>query len=278
MPRVSVVMPTYNCARYLGESIDSVLDQSYKDLELIVVDGESTDNTDAIAASYAKDPRFVFIKKRSGIAGARNVGIRAAKGEFIIFLDSDDLLLEGTIAKQVAFMDSHKKCGICYANTIYFNTDTKKEVMTTYHNFSGDIFYYLKRNNFIHPSAVIATRKLCLETMYDETLPPHEDWDFVLRIALKGVKFYYIKEVLTKIRVRGGSTTTGNKDFKLARDVVGLKAKMVYWRQFKSGMNVYSLNGWWTIYRYLKFKIGAFLIGFPEAARYNRPVPNELVG
>lgn len=102
---VSIIMPSYNTAKYISESIDSVIEQTYKNWELIIVDDCSTDNTDEVVAQYA-DPRIIYLKneKNSGAAVSRNKALRAAKGEWIAFLDSDDLWEPTKLEKQLKFM------------------------------------------------------------------------------------------------------------------------------------------------------------------------------
>lgn len=105
---VSIVMPSYNTAEYIGASIQSVLDQTYQNWELLIVDDCSTDNTDAVVAGFA-DSRIRYLKneKNSGAAVSRNYALREAKGRWIAFLDSDDLWAPEKLEKQVAFMLTH---------------------------------------------------------------------------------------------------------------------------------------------------------------------------
>ena len=277
MPKVSVIMPAYNCADYLGEAIRSVLNQSHQDLELIVVDGASEDNIDDVIKKYEKDTRLIYRKMpKCSIAAARNCGIKLAQGELIAFLDGDDLFLRDKLSKQVKFFKKNKHFDICYTDSIYFNSDTGKEEPCTYYHFSGDIFCYIKRNNFIHPSAATARKKIFKENLFNEEIPPHEDWEFFLRLAYKGVNFAYMKEPLSKIRVREKSITRNVEIMNLARRVVGLMARD-YWKKFKKERSFTSIKGLKAILRYLKFKVGIFLMGFPKKDRFNRPLARNLV-
>ena len=103
---VSIIMPSYNTAKYIAESIKSVLAQTYADWELIIVDDCSTDNTDEVVAPFLSDSRIIYLKneKNSGAAVSRNYAIRVAKGKWIAFLDSDDLWLSDKLEKQIKFM------------------------------------------------------------------------------------------------------------------------------------------------------------------------------
>lgn len=275
MVKVSVVMPTYNTGKYIADSVESVLKQAYRDVELIVIDGGSTDGTDKIMERYISDGRVSYMKKPGyGISAARNAGIKIATGELIAFLDSDDIYLEGMIGTQVDHFRNHKNYDICYTNSIYFND--KKDILSTHYNFSGDLFYFLKRSNFIHPSAVTMRRRLSDNYLYDEKIPSHEDWDFFLRLARDGYIFHYIREPYVKIRVRPKSTTTNVSGMNDTRCIVGNKARG-YWREFKARMDPGSWDGWKSIFRYLKFKLAALVAGFPKRPCYNRPTPNEIL-
>ncbi len=270
-------MPSYNCAGYIDESIRSVLNQSYKDLELIVVDGGSLDGTDDVVKRYAARPNFIYMKKPGcGISAARNLGIKMAKGAWVAFLDADDLFAEDKILHQAEFLARHGEYPICYTNTFYINDDGTHQILSTYHNFSGDLLYFLKRNNFIHPSATMARKTVFDGALFDEGLPSHEDWDLFLRLALKGVKFGYIREPLTKIRVRRQSTTTNTPGMDNTRREVGLRAKRL-WGDFKEGIGIDTAEGRRALRRYMTFKLAALIVGFPRAGRFNRPTPPQLL-
>lgn len=105
---VSIISPSYNCEKFIGKTIDSVLAQTYENWELIIVDDRSTDNTDAVVAKY-NDKRIKYLKneKNSGAAVSRNKALREAKGRWIAFLDSDDLWLPQKLEKQIAFMEAN---------------------------------------------------------------------------------------------------------------------------------------------------------------------------
>ena len=113
MPRVSVVVPTYNCARFLGRTIDSALRQTYRDFEIIVVDDGSTDGTQALIAAYEESVRYVY-QTNQGASAARNAALSRASGEFIAYLDADDLWRPDKVIRQVEFLDAHSTCGFVH--------------------------------------------------------------------------------------------------------------------------------------------------------------------
>lgn len=114
-PRVSVIMPVYNTEKFVKRAIDSILGQTFQDLELIVVDDGSTDRSREIIGSYASDPRvrIVFNETNLGESGARNRAIPLAQGEFIAMMDSDDYSMPERLRKQVAFLDAHPEISFC---------------------------------------------------------------------------------------------------------------------------------------------------------------------
>ena len=114
MPKVSVVMPAYNYGRFLGEAIQSVLDQTFQDFELIVVDDGSTDNTKEVIGSFT-DRRIKYIYQQNrGVSTALNVGISASRGEYIALLDADDIWLPHNLEKGVEVLDEHAEVGFSY--------------------------------------------------------------------------------------------------------------------------------------------------------------------
>lgn len=120
---VSIVMPSYNTGQFIEESIKSVIDQTYQDWELLIVDDCSTDHSDEIVEPYLSDQRIKYLKneKNSGAAVSRNRALREAKGKWIAFLDSDDLWIDDKLKKQVSFMERH---GYHFSYTNYSEIDT----------------------------------------------------------------------------------------------------------------------------------------------------------
>ena len=278
MPKVSVIIPTHNCGRYLVESVESVLNQSLADFELIVVDDGSTDGTDKIMKPYLDDSRVKYIKKpeRRGLSAARNTGIEASIGDFISFLDADDMFVEGKIQRQLDFFEDRKQCGLCYTNEVYFKEGENKHLLSPRYHFSGDVFYFLKRSNFIHISTVMVRKEILRKDRFEESLRSHEDWDFFLRLSFKDVRFLYMKEPLSKIMVRSGSMTVDTRVMDASRRNVGLKGK-AYWGNLRMCMWPFGQAGVRSTLRYVKMKTKAFFIGFPGRACFNRPVPQELL-
>ena len=124
---VSIIMPSYNTAEFIAESIQSVLEQSYEDWELLIVDDCSTDNTDEVVKPYLSDERIKYLKneRNSGAAVSRNRALREAKGKWIAFLDSDDLWMPDKLSKQINFMEEHGY-SFTYTNYVEIDIDGKR--------------------------------------------------------------------------------------------------------------------------------------------------------
>jgi glycosyltransferase involved in cell wall biosynthesis len=213
--RVSVIIPTYQSAQFIRETIDSVLAQTYKDYEVIVVDGKSTDGTVEILKSYSNRIRIV-IQDGKGIANARNVGILMSEGEYVAFVDSDDVWLPDKLSIQVKFLDEKSsRVGLVYSDAWLFPEDDvgKTSYLANKRAFQigkprkGKITRQLFAENFI-PASTVMIRKFCFEEvgLFDESFMLCEDIDMWIRIA-KSFEIDYQDLVLAKIRLHLGSAT-----------------------------------------------------------------------
>ena len=206
MPCVSVVIPCYNQAQYLGEAIQSALDQSYRDFEIIVVDDGSTDNTSQVIASFGDAIRYVRQANR-GLAGARNTGIQAARGEFIGLLDSDDMWLPDYLAAMIQAFGDDRTIGAVYSGWHYIDAAGKMLPRTNIHIFPRDqVHHAMTSMNFVVPSGVVV-RRTCFEKLglFDETFGQAqgcEDWDMWLRV-LRDYAMVGVPQALVKYRTHG---------------------------------------------------------------------------
>lgn len=214
-PLVSVVIPTYNRANIIDKAIDSVLDQTYENLEVVVVDDGSTDNTEEVVTAY-DDPRvrYIPLEENQGANVARNTGIKEAKGEFIAFQDSDNIWDEEKIEKQVkAYMNSpedHKVvftivCGnLRKGGKIYV-----PEKWATPRN--GDIHNTIRKGSCVSTQGIF-TKKSCLEKVgyFDEEFPRLQDWELAFRLS-KHYKFKLVDEVMVEAYHDESSITEDNK-------------------------------------------------------------------
>lgn len=184
MPTVSVVIASYNRASLLKEAIDSVLTQDFDDFELIVVDDGSTDDTPELLRSYANI--CVVRQDRRGVSAARNAGVRRASGEFLAFLDSDDLWLAEKLSAQIAFFKTHPRAVICQTEEIWIRRGVRVNPRRRHRKYSGMIFERSVELCLVSPSAVMLERSLLDKVgRFDESLPACEDYDLWLRIACR---------------------------------------------------------------------------------------------
>lgn len=216
---VSVVIPTYNGARYIREAVNSALAQKYQPLEVIVVDDGSTDNTADVLKPVIDRIRYIK-KANGGPASARNAGIKEAKGEFIAFLDGDDVWESHKLTWQMpAFEDAN--VGLVYADASVIDVDGKLlENNSHLVKSEGLVFENLFRKNFI-PTSTVVVRKSCIEEAgyfdEDRELVSVEDYDLWLKIAARH-PIRYIDMILTKYRRHPHNISTD-----LARSYFGEK-------------------------------------------------------
>jgi glycosyltransferase involved in cell wall biosynthesis len=207
-PTVSVVIPSYNSARFVGEAIESVLAQSYEGFELIVVDDGSTDNTRDVVARYT-DPRVRYVyQENQERSAARNRGIREARGKYVAFLDADDLWLPKKLAEQVRLMESQPDVGLAYVGTYVVEEDGTPFFEQRCRHRGNVVRALLVEDNIVAGSASSAmVRRACFERagFFDESLSVCEDWDVWLRIA-SHYPVDFVDRPLVKVRTHGGST------------------------------------------------------------------------
>lgn len=207
---VSIITPAYNAAAYIAETIESVLNQTYQNWEMLIVNDCSKDNTAEIVQSYAaKDKRIKLInlKQNGGAAAARNTAIKNAKGRYIAFLDSDDLWKKEKLQKQIQFMQQNE-----YAFT-YISYEHFKE---TKENIQNQVQIQKSLN---YQQALKGNQIGCLTVMVDKkqipnihfTTQKHEDYILWLNILKQGITAYGIQESLALYRTGNSKSISGNK-------------------------------------------------------------------
>ena len=192
-PTVSVIIPTYNRAHLIGRAIKSVLNQTYQDFEIIVVNDGSTDNTEEVVKSFSdKRIKYIWHEKNKGAAAARNTGIKIAKGEYIAFQDSDDEWFPNKLEKQMKiFKKESPNLGIVYTG-FYRIKDSEKKYIPSHEivKKEGSIYEELLKGSFITTQSILV-RKECFKKVgiFDENLPRLQDWELVIRLS----KYYEFK-------------------------------------------------------------------------------------
>ena len=229
--KLSVIMATYNGAKTIRLSIDSLLNQTFKDFELIICDDASTDNTFEIISEYQKKyPRITVLHNETNLrAGAsRNRCIERAKGEYIAILDDDDLALPHRFATQIDFLDSHPEYALTGSNVYYFETNDLRVWGTTTFEGEQSSLAVLKGFAFVNPSTMF--RASVLKEVGGHTVSKitrrTEDYDLFCKLYAAGFKGYNIKEVL--LLYREDSQTIQRRKFKHRVDYVRLR---LFWRK-----------------------------------------------
>ena len=202
---VSVIIPTYNRARFLTQALDSVLQQTYQNFEIIVVDDGSTDNTSDVVSKYLSETVKYVFKKNSGPSAARNTGIRMARGGYIAFLDSDGLWDPCKLEVQIAAFSDDPAVGIIFSNARYIDEDglvCRESMAEKGYVFGGDFIREVAEYRFPHASDTVLLRRSVLHSneYFDESLRLAEDIDLWIRIALK-TKVGYLDQPLASVRI-----------------------------------------------------------------------------
>ena len=210
MPRVSIIIPTYNCARYIGRALDSVCAQTYKDYEILLVDDGSTDDTKDVSMQYGRKVTYLYQQNR-GVSAARNHAILKANGELFAYLDADDMWYPEKLERQVAFLDVHQECGMVHSEMsvineqdeilhLRFYEETKRSVP------QGHCVQQLLMRCHIQTLTVLERRSsFDLVGGFDERLPIAQDYLHWIMIAAEGQALGYLAEPLGKYRWRTGS-------------------------------------------------------------------------
>lgn len=207
-PRVSVIVPTYNRASFISAAIDSALSQGYENLEIVVVDDGSTDHTQQVLSAYEGQVRYIY-QENQGEAVARNTGIAASSGEFIAFLDSDDIWLPNKLTKQVNFLMNHPEIGMVASHAL--GIDQEGNVYTgPLCPYQGEGYVSVETNILRSPLPIdtLIVRRECLPSPYPFTPGVRfgADWEMCLRVGAK-YPIWFIAEPLAAVRFHGGNIT-----------------------------------------------------------------------
>ncbi len=195
MTQVSVIIPTYNRAQKVLRAVRSVLNQTFLDFELIVVDDGSTDDTAGVLSRYKEKIHYLY-QPNKGPSSARNLGVMESSGEYLAFLDSDDYWLPQKLATQIQFFHTHPQALICQTDEQWYRRGKRVNPKKIHMKPSGHMFEASLKLCLISPSAVMMKRWLFEQAGgFDEALPACEDYDLWLRIT-KDYPVYLIERPL----------------------------------------------------------------------------------
>lgn len=208
MSGASIIIPTYNNARFVVQAVESALAQTYPDFEVIVVDDGSTDETREALAAYHQQIRYLYQENR-GPSAARNAGFRASQGDFVLFLDSDDLISPDKLERQTAFLDAYPEFCLVYSAWQQIGEEGTQTLGEVRPQRQGRLLKELLRRAFFFFLSAALIRRSCLERvgLFDEAMRWSEDADLWLRLARAGCAFGYIDRPLLQRRVHPRSLT-----------------------------------------------------------------------
>ena len=213
---VSVIIPAYNQGHFLAEAVDSVLAQTYADVEVIVVDDGSTDNTAEVAQAY-QDPRVRYVyKENGGLSSARNEGLRHAQGDFISYLDSDDCFLPEKLTILLGALADTPELGFVAGQAIPVD-EHGNHVGKRFETPLPSDLRELLLGNPLHVGSVLVRRTWQDQVgFFDETLRSYEDWDMWLRLAQAGCQMLYVAKPVSLYRFHTAQMTRDGRQMTTA--------------------------------------------------------------
>lgn len=217
-PLVSVIIPAYNPGKLILETLASILNQSYSNIEIIVVDDGSKDDTKKILEPLVRSNQITYHhQENQGQAAARKNGFAISHGDFVSFIDADDLISPEKIEVQVSYLIDHPDCGVCYSDILHFwHHEPENLLRKKLHYYSGFIFDKIVRENFIQVmTAVIRRDVLEKHGLPGPRFRRSDDWYLWLKLSLGGVKFCFIDKVMSfQRRQKEGSLSDQKTYFK----------------------------------------------------------------
>ncbi|NMA75367.1 MAG: glycosyltransferase [Bacteroidales bacterium] len=254
-PLVSVIIPCFNSEKWIIETLDSVRNQSYSNIEIIIVDDGSTDNTRYLVNEYGKDIIYLY-QENKGPSAARNLGIKNAQGKYVAFLDSDDLWESHKLLEQISFLEKNSDVALVFSNvkvideggnylyTHYNQVPTEKRELIT--------AFFMGKIGMNTPTIVV--RKEAVDSVggFDESLPMREDHFFLMSMADR-YSIKHFKEPLVRRRINEGSMSDSvemGKAFKLFEPFVNKSVKQFpylgkYKRHAMAKINMAAGTGYW---------------------------------
>jgi glycosyltransferase involved in cell wall biosynthesis len=255
MPTVTVVIPAYNAIRYLSETMETVLNQTYQDFEVLVINDGSTDETpNWVNKLSEKEPRVRMVSQANqGLAGARSSGVINARGKYIAFIDADDLWELTKLAKQVDSLESNPQAGLCYTWTALADSEGKATGRVINSDAEGDVWKQLTEMNIVCCGSTPMIRRSCFDDvgLFAHDISPSDDWDMWWRISAK-YPFTVLKEPL--IRYRQHSNNSSKKceqmlktsRILIERNFANVPTELLHYRNRSYGC-IYIYLGWRAI-------------------------------
>ena len=227
--KVSIIIPTFNSSDYISRAVQSIKDQNYPDIEILIIDDGSNDNTELVCQQLSKkNPEIILFKnsRTKGASGARNTGILKASGEYIAFLDSDDMWLKDHLSTGVQFLEDHPEVDVLFGNFEVVEHETNRHQFTWFdereilsslkvidyqNNFKviqDNLLIALVNESFFHVSSCIMKNRLCKNTPFNESVTHSEDRDFAIRLYKDSKAVFAYREDPSHIYYKTPSSLT----------------------------------------------------------------------
>jgi len=239
-PLVSIIVPTYNYGRFIEETLECLRAQTYANWECIIVDDGSTDDTaEQVARFMERDARFKFLRQENARqAAAKNNGLRNSAGQYIQFLDADDLIEPQKLEQQVEYLERHPEIDIIYGSMRYFTTEKPSDRLhwvwgenkPWMPEISGSgkevVAALVQQNIMVINSPLIRRSVIDAVGMFDNGLPPAEDWDYWLRCAAAGMRFQFNDSPGTLALVRSHSSSSSQDRRRMYVSMLSIREKV----------------------------------------------------
>lgn len=262
--KISIIIPTYNRVNLLKRAIDSVLNQTYKNFELIIIDDGSTDDTKKMVGGFRSDSRLIYRYQDNsgGNSSPKNLGLKICTGEYITFLDSDDEYLPEKLEKQLKLFNKSEVLNLGFIGCFNFRIKGKN-IIEDKIGHKGDIYHKLLDNYFINTPGLIMIKREILDKVgiFDENLKFGNDTDFFIRIARAGFGFDFVDEFLFKYYEHENSLTRTFGEEKKDKELIYIYEKFLSDLTYKN----YLLLGATSLkignnYKAKKYFLKAFLL------------------
>jgi glycosyltransferase involved in cell wall biosynthesis len=252
-PLVSVIVPTYNYGRFIGETLECLRAQTYANWECIIVDDGSTDDTaEQVARFMERDARFKFLRQENARqAAAKNNGLRNSAGQYLQFLDADDLIEPRKFEQQVEYLERRPEIDIIYGSMRYFTTEDpsdrlywvwgeNKPWMPEVSGSGKEVLAALVQQNIMVINSPLIRRSVVDAVgLFDNGLPPAEDWDYWLRCAVAGMHFQFEDSPGTLALVRWHSSSSSHDRRRMYISMLSIRKKV---EGMTSDTEILSLN------------------------------------
>lgn len=251
LPLVSIIVPTYNSEKFILESVNSAINQTYTNIEIIIIDDGSTDNTETVAQQFPDSIRYIK-QTNSGPSAARNHGLRESRGNYIAFLDVDDAWEPAKIEKQVSFFENNKNLMILATGYIRCDTNLKPVETVALKPTSEGIIPFkslLERNKLLTSTIMIKKEGVNTCGFFNEKIQFGEDWDYWVRLAQLG-EIGYIETPLCKYRVHGSGLTAKLDDKNMSDWLEVIEKNKQRGKNWYDKSIVYRKSLSWYLYNY----------------------------